>query len=141
MPVPNDQVKGPLINLEDEPADTAEVEVLMTDNIFVTFVVSIPLVSVRVPDTVSGEVNVTPPLVLAMVRFAKVTDEAPPMVCAALPLKETVLPFGVKEPALDQLPAMNKLPDVALSDNPPDEIVRCPAMPRSVFGMFTVLEF
>ncbi len=130
-----------MTNAVVEPPDIAAVDVLVTDNTFVASVVSIPLVSVSVPDTVSGDVRLTPPLVLAIVRFANVTNEAPPMVCAVPPLKVTVLPFGVKEPALDQLPAMNKLPDVAFSVNPPDEIVRCPAMPRSVFGMATKFVF
>ena len=141
MPVPKDHCIGPFTNFVVEPGETAEVDVLVTDNIFVGSVVSIPLVSVKIPETVSGEAKLTPPLVLAMVRFANVVEEAPPMVCAVLPLKVTVLPFGVKEPALDQLPPTNKLPDVALSVNPPDEIVIWPAKPRSAFGMATTFEF
>ena len=66
--MPSDHLTGPLINLGVEPAEIAEVAVLVTESRLVASVVMIPLVSVKFPATETGAARLTPPLVLAISR-------------------------------------------------------------------------
>lgn len=139
---------GPLIKEVVLPPNTVPLVVLRWDNILVVVVVSMPLVSVRVPeeDTSTGLFKVTPPLVLAIVRLPKIALLVPdPVTCivwAAPPLKVTVRPLFVKEVVfefcLNQFPPTDKLPDVAFNAKVPLVIVRFPKQERSVDGIVTV---
>src|SRR5438105_247186 len=65
----------------------------------------LPAVRVSAPVTVASTPSETPAtLLLLIVRLLKVVGEEPPIVCAALPLKLTVLLLAVKVPLLVQLP-------------------------------------
>src|SRR5690349_20748659 len=101
---------GPLINVVVEPPLTEPA--LPIVRVLVLVVVTMPLVSVRVFATEIGELKVTPPEVLLIVRKAK--DVVPVTVWAAPPAKATVRPLVVRTPVRVQLPPTTRSPPATL---------------------------
>ena len=117
----------------------ADGEGLFSVKILNAFVVTIPLVKVIIPFTVTGALNVTPPPVLAISRSENTAPDTSHIACASDPLRTTLRPLGVNVPPFDQLPATYRFPEVGFKVKPPALMVRSPATPRSPFGIMIIL--